>query len=404
MAAPDLVFAGIGAACGLGYGKAALIDGLLAGRDVFGVMARPGRQAPDGSTAFPGVEMAEPPAVLSPRVARTAGFGARVAMAVLAEAWADAGLDAVAPERIGLVVGGSNLFSREHLLMVADMAGKLAFVPPRAGHVYMDSDLCGLAASTFPIRGFAFTVGGASASGALAVIQAAQAIRAGRVDVCVALGAMQDVSYMDLLGLRALGALGAPRFAGQPGRACRPFDADHDGFVFGEACAALVLCRADSGGGPGYGRLLGVGHVADGHRGPEPDRDGQRRAIGDALAQAGLDAAAIDYVNAHATSTPKGDEVEAATLLSLGLGHAWVNASKSVLGHGLTAAGAIETAAALLQMRAGVLHATRNLDNPQEPRLRHVVGAARPQRVRHALKTSFGFGGIDTALVIGEIP
>ncbi|SEH40775.1 beta-ketoacyl synthase N-terminal-like domain-containing protein [Magnetospirillum fulvum] len=396
---PDIVISGIGVASGLGYGKASLIEGLLAGRDVFGILARPGRQAQDGSTAFIGVELDEPPAILSPRVARTAGFGARVAMAVLDEAWREAGLDAVDPLRIGLVVGGANLFSRDYLLMAQQTAGRLAFVPPRAGHVYFDSDLGGLAASTFAIRGFVHSVGAASASGAVATMMAAEAVRSGRVDACIALGAMQDVSYLDLLGLRALGAMGSVRFGGQPGRACRPFDADHDGFLFGESCAALVL-RRGCDVGAGYGTLVGAAAVADGQRGPEPDGAGQRRAILQALTQAGLTTAEIDYVNAHATSTPKGDEVEAATLRDLGLGHAWVNATKSVLGHGLSAAGAVELVALLLQMRAGMLHPTRNLDNPHEPELRYVRGEAQPHSIRHALKLSFGFGGTDVALAI----
>lgn len=397
--APEIVVTGIGVASGLGHGKASLIDGLLAGRDVFSVLSRPGRQAPDGKTTFMGVEMPDPPELLSKRVARTAGFGARVAVAVLDEAWREAELADVDPERIGLVVGGSNLFSREQLLAVRDYAGRQAFIPPRHGHVFLDSDLCGLCTSTFPIRGFANTVGAASASGSVAVIQAAEAVRTGRVDVCIALGALQDVSYVDLLGFRALGALGAPRFEGRPGKACRPFDAQHDGFLYGESCAALVLRRAGEAG-RGYGALIGSAQVADGQRGPEPDPAGQKRVIARALGQAGLRAADIDYVNAHGTGTPKGDEVELETLRELGLGEAWVNATKSVIGHGLSAAGAVELAAVLLQMRAGSLHPTRNLEHPPEPSLRYVMASPQPHRIRHALKLSFGFGGVDTALIV----
>jgi len=396
---PEIVITGIGVASGLGHGKASLLDGLLAARDVFSVLSRPGRQAPDGQTAFMGVEMPEPPDLLPKRVARTAGFGARVAVSVLDEAWREGGLDDVDPRRIGLVVGGSNLFSREQLLAVRDYADRLAFIPPRHGHVFMDSDVCGLCSSTFAIRGFAHTVGAASASGAVAVIQAAEALRGGRVDACIALGALQDVSHVDLLGFRALGALGSEKFAGQPGSACRPFDAAHDGFLYGESCAALILRRAGEAG-PGYGTLLGAAQVADGQRGPEPDPAGQRRAIAGALAQAGLGAADIDYVNAHATGTPKGDDTERETLLAMGLEHAWVNATKSILGHGLSAAGAVELAALLLQMRAGRLHPIRNLDNPPQPGLRWVIGGPQPHRVRYALKLSFGFGGVDTALVV----
>lgn len=397
--APEIVVTGIGVASGLGHGKASLIDGLLEGRDVFSVLSRPGRQAPDGRTAFMGVEMPDPPDLLPKRVARTAGFGARVAVAVLDEAWREAGLDNIDPERIGLVVGGSNLFSREQLLAVRDYADRLAFIPPRHGHVFMDSDVCGLCTASFAIRGFANTVGAASASGAVAVLQAAEAVRGGRVDTCIALGALQDVSYVDLLGFRALGALGSEKFAGQPGRACRPFDAGHDGFLYGESCAALVLRRADEAG-PGYGALIGAAQIADGQRGPEPSPEGQKRAIAGALAQAGLGAADIDYVNAHATGTPKGDEAELETLLAMGLEHAWVNAGKSILGHGLAAAGAVELAALLLQMRAGRLHPIRNLEIPPQPGLRWVIGGPQPHRIRHALKLSFGFGGIDTALVV----
>lgn len=393
----EVSITGIGAACGLGWGKAALIDGLLAGRDVFSVLARPGRQSPDGTTAFLGVEMADPPAILAPRVARTAGFGARAAIAVVDEAWREAGLDQVAPERIGLIVGGANLAAREQMLAQQDYGGRLNFVPPRHGHVFFDSEVVGLCANTFAIRGFAHSVGAASASGAVAVLHAAEAIQCGRVDACIALGAVQDVSYLDLVALRALGALGSNRFAGQPGQACRPFDAAHDGFLFGEACAALVLRR----GGGGYGRVLGGAQVVDGQRGPEPCGLGQGRAIAAALAQAGLSAAAIDYVNAHGTGTPKGDITEAASIAAAGLHHAWVNAGKSITGHGLAAAGALEVAATLLQMRAGQLHPCRNLERPIDESLRWVRGQTVTHSIRHALKLSFGFGGCDCALVLG---
>ncbi len=400
---PDIVVTGLGVASGLGHGKDSLLDGLLAARDVFSMLSRPGRQALGGATAFMGVEMPDPPDILSARVARTAGFGSRVAVSVLDEAWRDAGLDAVDPRRIGLVVGGANLFSREHLLAVNAFADRLTYIPPRHGHVFLDSDVCGLCAATFAIRGFAHTVGAASASGSVAVIQAAEAVRSGKVDVCIALGALQDVSYLDLLGFRALGALGSARFDGQPGRACRPFDEDHDGFLYGEACAALVLRRADQAG-PGYGALIGAAEVVDGQRGPEPDSDGQCRAISLALTRAGVKAKDVDYVNAHATGTPRGDVIEGETLRAMGLENAWVNASKSVLGHGLSAAGAVELAAVLLQMQAGRLHPIRNLDNPLQPGLSWVIGEARTHRVRHALKLSFGFGGVDTALVIRGNP
>ncbi|HEY0837557.1 MAG TPA: beta-ketoacyl-ACP synthase, partial [Azospirillum sp.] len=125
------------------------------------------------------------------------------------------------------------------------------------------------------------------------------------------------------------------------------------------------------------------------------------RAIRRALAAAGLRPEDIDCVNAHGTGTPAGDDAEAAAIRAAGLTRARINATKSIIGHGLAAAGAVETAALLLQMRAGRLHPIRNLEEPIDPGLRWVVGAAQPHTVRNALKLSFGFGGIDVALVVG---
>lgn len=391
---PPPVVSGIGVASGLGHGKDAFRQGLFEGRSVFAPLARPGRQRGDGSPPFFGVEMPDPPSILPPRIERTAGLSGRAAVAVLDEAWREAGLDRLVPERIGLIVGGSNLMAREQFLSLRDYAARLDFLPPRHGHVFLDTDICGLCASQFPIRGFAHTIGAASASGAAAIVAAAEAVSSGRVDACIALGAFQDVSLMDLQGFRALGALGA-------GPICRPMDRGHDGFLYGEACAALVVTRLELAGGTIYGRVLGAGFCADGSRGPEPNSDGQVQAAQDALTAAGLAAADIDYVNGHATGTPSGDDAELETLRRLGLAHARVNATKSIIGHGLSAAGAIEAAAVLIQMREGLLHPVLHLKAPLDEGFGWVRGAAQEHRIRHAFKFSFGFGGSNVALVFG---
>lgn len=389
---PDPVVTGIGVATGYGYGKRALLDGLLSGRDIFTTLSRPGRAPVPGQSPFIGIELPDPPAVLPPRVARITGLGGQVATVVLHEAWHEAGLDDVDPERIGLIVGGSNLHGRAALAAHADFAEGRRLVSPHLAYMMFDSDLCGLCSSTFGIRGFAHTVGAASASGAVAVLQAAAAIRSGRVDACIALGALQDISAVELRAFQALGVLAEAEQT--PGDACRPFDRRRRGFVFGEACAALVLSRD----GSGYGRVSGAQSIT-GHRGPEPSLDGERKAIALALQSAGVAASQIDYVNAHATGTPAGDDTEAAAIMAAGLDRAWVNASKSLLGHGIAAAGAVELAATLLQMRAGRLHATRNLTHPIDgPRF--VRDAPVACAVRHAVSLSFGFGGIETAIVV----
>ena len=386
------VVTGIGVATACGYGKAALLAGMWSPRVLFADLCRPGRQIEGGKTLFRGAELAEPPALLASRVARISSFGERVAVAVLDEAWHEAALDLLAPERIGLVVGGSNLNAREQMLNQQSYAGRMSYLLPSQGYTCFDTDLCGLCVSHFPIRGFAYSVGGASASGVLAILQATEAVRSGRVDACIALGALQDISCFELQALSALGVL-------SPGRVCRPFDHAHDGFMFGESCAALVISRPKSGL-TAYGRIAGGAHVANGHRGPDPSLEGEVRAIQAALEQANLTAGEIDYVNTHGTGTPRGDETELAALQTAGLGQASLNAGKSLIGHGLSAAGVVETAMLLLQMRAGHLHPTLHLENPLHPELDWVRETARPHVCRHALKLAFGFGGFDSALVI----
>ncbi|KAF6614969.1 polyketide beta-ketoacyl:ACP synthase, partial [Paenibacillus sp. EKM208P] len=126
-----------------------------------------------------------------------------VAMVTLQEAWNDAQLDNVDPSRIGLVVGGSNFQQRELFQTYEAYREKMCFVPPTYGVSFMDTDLCGLCTEQFGIQGLAYTVGGASASGQVAIIQAIEAIQADRVDVCIAMGALMDISYMECQALRS---------------------------------------------------------------------------------------------------------------------------------------------------------------------------------------------------------
>jgi malonyl-ACP decarboxylase len=390
----------MGAATGFGYGKAALLDGLFSGRDLFALLARAGRQPPYGEARFVGIEMPEPPEILPRRVARTAGFSARVAVAVVKEACNEAGLGDLDPTRVGLVVGGSNLGTRELLIAARETEVRGGLVTPHLGYTVFDTDIGSLCAATFGIRGRTWSVGAASASGAVAVIQAAEAVASGVLDSCIAVGALQDVSFLELEALSAMGALG-PRDGRVGG--CRPFDRAHDGFVYGESAAALVIQREDVARRGAYGRIAGWAHVQDGPRGPDPSPEGEARAVREALDAAGMAVSEIQYVNAHGTGTPLGDEVEATAYREAGLAGAAINATKSILGHGIASAGAVEVVATLLQMRAGRLHPTHGLDDPIDADLRWVRGAPLACEVRRALSLSFGFGGHNTALVLTSI-
>jgi malonyl-ACP decarboxylase len=267
----------------------------------------------------------------------------------------------------------------------------------------MDSDLCGLCTEAFGIRGLAYTVGGASASGQLAVLEAIHAVESGRMDVCIAMGALMDISYWECQGLRSLGAMGSNRYANAPALACRPFDRDRDGFIFGESCGVVViesLASARRLGRPPYARLSGWAMGMDANRNPNPSIEGEVAAIKAALEHAGLLPMDIDYINPHGTGSTIGDITELESIRQCGLDHAYLNATKSITGHGLSAAGAVEMIAVLLQMKEGRLHPTRNLDNPIDSSFNWVGGQSVTHTMENALNLSMGFGGINTAVCL----
>ncbi|MFC3051549.1 beta-ketoacyl synthase N-terminal-like domain-containing protein [Kordiimonas pumila] len=395
-----LAVIGIGVACGAGFGKEAFSDALYTAPNLFSYLSREGRETQEGHSPFIGVEIPEIQKTHLPaRLERTLSLSARVAVSVVQEAWLEAGLDKYDPERIGVVVGGTALMAREQELAIAAYQDRTSFIPPRMGHIFLDTEIAAVLASTFPIRGVCETTNAASASGAAAILQAMRAIQEDRVDVCIAVGALQDISLMNLYTMRSMGAMGGASNTDCPEKACRPMSQNSDGFIYGESCAALVIERCNGTHSP-YGFIAGGAAVPDGSRGPEPDSMGQQKAAQIALKQAGLTNKDIDYVNGHATGTPLGDKTEASTYQALGLDHAWINTTKSLIGHSLSAAGAIETAAVFLQMKYGKLHPCRNLDQPVDPGLKFTSTVPEQHAIKNALKFSFGFGGINTALVL----
>nr|QLG04875.1 PulN [Streptomyces sp.] len=402
---PDVVITGLGVTTAVGQGKDEFTTALFEGRHAFAPLRRPGRSLPaDGpARAFLGAEIEElaVPGAFPARMLRTASLSARAALVTLGEAWHEAGLDDADPTRVGLVVGGSNVQQRELTRWHARHADHPEFIRPSYGLAFMDTDLCGFCTELFPIRGFAHTLGGASASGLLAVLQAVWAVRSGQVDVCVALGALMDLSYWECLAFRAMGAMGSHRFADDPGAACRPFDRQRDGFIFGEACGAVVVEREGARRHPEpYARVLGVATAVDGNRNPDPALAGEIGVIEGALAEAGLSAGDIEYVNPHGTGSPIGDETELRALAKCGLGGARINATKSITGHGLSAAGAVEVVATLLQMRERRLHPTRNLVDPVDPSFPWVRQESLPFAFETAISLSMGFGGLSSAICL----
>jgi malonyl-ACP decarboxylase len=321
----------------------------------------------------------------------------------LEEAWRDAKLDEADPHRIGLIVGGSNFQQRELVLTHANFARKIQFLRPTYGFSFLDSDVCGLCSEEFGIKGFTYTLGGASASGQLAVIHAAESVLAGQVDVCIAMGALMDISYWECQGFRTLGAMGSERYFAEPDKACRPFDTDRDGFIYGEACGVVVVEKAETAvqrKADPYARIVSYAVGTDGNRNPNPDLEGESRVIKAALQDANLSSQDIDYINPHGTASPLGDEIELSAIKACGITRARINATKSIVGHGLSAAGAVEVVATVVQMKESMLHPTRNLDNPMSNEFDWVRGTAEKHTVQNALCLSMGFGGISSALCV----
>lgn len=414
-----MVVTGVGVTSAIGQGKQSFTSALLKGAHNFDVMKRPGRQYPSAS---PSVEAADAdekstflgaeipslsiPELVPDNILRTSSFSGQVALTTLHEAWIEAKLDEIAPDRIGLVVGGSNFQQRALVQTHNTFQNRVPFVRPTYGISFMDSDLCGLCTELFGIRGFAYTVGGASASGQVAVIQAIQAVQSGQVDICIALGALMDLSYWECQAFRSLGAMGSNRYATKPAQACRPFDQDRDGFIYGESCGVIVVERADSAikrGVKPYAHFSSWAIGMDGNRNPNPALAGEVGVIQKALQQAKLSAQDIDYINPHGTGSIIGDETELQAIRDCELTHAFLNATKSVTGHGLTAAGTVEIIATLLQMRAGRLHPTMNLDTPIEPAYHWVRSQAISHTIKRALNLSIGFGGINSAVCLERV-
>ncbi|MCO7579159.1 MULTISPECIES: beta-ketoacyl-ACP synthase II [Pseudomonas chlororaphis group] len=247
----------------------------------------------------------------------------------------------------------------------------------------------------------------ACAAGVQAIGDAARMIRAGEIDIAVCGGAEAAIHRVSLGGFAAARALSS-EYNDTPERASRPFDQARDGFVMGEGAGLLVieeLEHALARGAQPIAELVGYGTSADAYHmtaGPE-DGDGARRAMQQALRQAGVQASQVQHLNAHATSTPVGDKGELAairTVFGTGSGLA-ISATKSATGHLLGAAGGIEAIFAILALRDQIAPVTLNLDNPDSAAegLDLVRNQARKMAMEYALSNGFGFGGVNASVL-----
>jgi len=286
--------------------------------------------------------------------------------------------------------------------------------PKRISPFFIPSALINLASGQVSIR-FGFqgpnhAVATACATGAHAIGDAARIIARGEADVMVAGGAESPITELGIAGFNACKALSTKR-ADNPQAASRPYDADRDGFVMGEGAGVVVLEaleHAQARGARIYAEVLGYGMSGDAWHitAPSEDGDGGFRAMVAALKDAGIEAGAIDYVNAHGTST-MADTIELGAverLLGEAADRATMSSTKSSIGHLLGAAGAVEAIFCVLAIRDQVAPPTINLDNPAvTPRLDLAANAPVRRRIDVAMSNSFGFGGTNAALILGRL-
>ncbi|QGM47602.1 beta-ketoacyl-ACP synthase II [Methylocystis heyeri] len=248
----------------------------------------------------------------------------------------------------------------------------------------------------------------ACSTGAHAIGDAARLVALGEAEVMVAGGAESPVNRIGVAGFAACRAL-STGFNDRPEAGSRPYDRDRDGFVMGEGAGCVVLEsyeHAKARGARIYAEIIGYGMSGDAYHitAPAPDGDGAYRCMKIALKRAGLSVSDIDYVNAHGTSTPLGDEIELNAVQRL-LGNEEprlsMSSTKSAIGHLLGAAGAVEAIYSILALRDQVAPPTRNLDNPSvETEIDLVPHVARKRKIDVALSNSFGFGGTNASLVL----
>lgn len=307
---------------------------------------------------------------------------------------------------IGVGMGGLDLLEKNHIVLRERGAGKVSpyFMPAMLANLAP-----GQVSMRYNFRGPNYTHTSACASGAHAIADAARLIRAGELDAAVCGGAESAVTPLGVAGFTAMRALSTRNE--EPEKASRPFDVDRDGFVIAEGVGLLLLEEYEAAkkrGAPILAEVLGSGATSDAYHltKPAPEGDGARRAMVAALQNARIPGDAVDYVNAHGTSTPFGDSQECIAIRRA-IGTPWVSSTKSMTGHLLGAAGGLEAVISVLAIRDGRIPPTINLDNVDPDiaslGLDLIPHTAREKQVKVVVSNSFGFGGTNCALVFGKV-
>jgi 3-oxoacyl-[acyl-carrier-protein] synthase II len=410
-----VVVTGLGAITPLGVGVEATWEAMKAGKS--GIRSVPRLVEAGMPVTFAGtVESFDAAAHMDRKDAKRMARFSQFAVAAAREAWQASGLDMARldAERVGVYVGsgmGGLDVLEEEILKLRDRG------PGRVSPFFIPTVIANMAAGNVAIqlgaRGPNMCHVTACASGAHAIGEAFRALQRGEVDVILAGGAESTITPIGIAGFAAAKALSPGHASGDPARASRPFDADRNGFVMGEGAAVLVLEtleHATARGATIWAELAGYAATDDAFHitSPPDDGEGIQRAMRRALADAGLEPSAIGYVNAHGTSTELNDAGETAALKAVFGDHARrlaVSSTKSMTGHLLGAAGAVEALATVLALTHGILPPTINHETPDPAcDLDVVPNVAREARIEAAMSNNMGFGGHNASLVLRRLP
>jgi 3-oxoacyl-[acyl-carrier-protein] synthase II len=403
----EIVVTGLGATTPLGGDVKSTWDALVNGRS--GVAALTEEWAAELPVRF-AARMAVEPADRIPRAqARRMDRAQQAALVAAEEAWADAGFvgttqdNGLAPERVAVVIGtgigGVTSLIDQHDLMLAKGPSK---VSPMLIPMDMPNGPAAYVGLKLGARAGVFTPVSACASGAEAIAYGLDLLQLDRADLVIVGGTEACIHPLTISGFAQMRAMSTRN--DDPSGASRPFDRDRDGFVIGEGAGVLILERradAEARGRNPYAVLAGGAVTSDSHHitAPDPAGSGQKRAMQQAVDRAGLSMSDVVHVNAHATSTPAGDMGEVKAVTELFGPQTVVTATKSMTGHLIGAAGAVESIATLLAVRDDVVPPTINLQHPDDALTVDVPTSARSMPVPAALCNSFGFGGHNASVL-----
>jgi len=405
---PRVVVTGLGATTPVGGNVADTWESLLAGRS--GARKLPADWSPVPLPVQIAAPAAVDPATALDRVqARRLDRCEQLSLVAAREAWADAGAPEVDPFRLGVVVS-SGIGGVASTIAAYDTMNDKGWqrLSPFTVPMLMPNGSAGWLSLELNARAGVHTTVSACASGAEAIGYAIEMIRSGRADVVLAGGTEAAIIPLNIAAFAAMRALSTRN--DEPEAASRPFDKGRDGFLLGEGAGMVVLESAEhaaSRGATVHAVAAGVGYSADAHHiaQPEPEGTGILRAIQNCVADARLEPEQIVHVNAHATATPAGDVVEGQTIaraLGAATSGVVVSATKSMTGHLLGGAGAVEAVATILALREHLAPPTINLDDPEDA---GVDIATEPRKLAPhtsapmaALNNSFGFGGANVTL------